>query len=595
MVDLDLEIRHSSKPESRGGLDPFLGYVEDFEPTVVAITSMYSNSLQASRMIKAAKHSRTDIITVAGGSHFGAMGDVSLQRIPELDFVIEGEGERSLVSLLHAIEVGGPWSDVPSLWYRAGDRNLRNAPHALLDLSELPNIWAMLAGTVTLSRYIDTNSANAPFRMMYTEAGRGCPFACAFCATAPFWRRRYRVRPVGHIVNEMQFLHEGFGYNRFILLHDLLTVNAQFVSEFCDAMISARLPVEWMANSRTDIRLDGLLPKMKAAGCWSLFMGVESGSDRLQRKIDKHLDLRKASETVVDLAQNGISATCSFVIGFPDESAAEVGSSIALGAHLKLIGVEFVQFHRLRSWPPAPLAAQDLDAEFDLDSLKIEYPFLEVPEEDANLIRGDRTFFGGYFVPLSSAGSPHQLAQAEMFFHHAVALAPLTVAAIGRLWSDRLMECFCATLADLGPIEREMLDWEEGNFWGNWLAVQPYMEGLLRRLPMDRVSVRVISELVTYERNRLEFISGVWRMSQSPLVKAAKWAAYACRIDLPGTIDALRRGIKLNKSLLSTGGVVLAQRRRQSFAALALDAPSFRKLVDGEARLRRKIGEMCRG
>ena len=62
--------------------------------------------------------------------------------------------------------------------------------------------------------------------------------------------------------------------------------------------MAARLPVEWMANSRTDIRLKGLLPKMKASGCWKLFFGVENASDRVQKAIDKHLNVAGVDMTI---------------------------------------------------------------------------------------------------------------------------------------------------------------------------------------------------------------------------------------------------------------------------------------------------------
>src|SRR5262249_18976462 len=158
----------------------------------------------------------------------------------------------------------------------------------------------------------------------------------------PFWRRTFRVKPTHRILAEIRFLYEHFGYDSFVLIHDLLTVNTHFISEFCDVMLDARLPVEWMANSRTDMRLEGLLPKMKAAGCWKLFHGIESASERIQRHIDKRLDVHEVVSTVATLRDHGISSTCSFVIGFPEESPAELSASIGLGAQLKILGSETV-------------------------------------------------------------------------------------------------------------------------------------------------------------------------------------------------------------------------------------------------------------
>ena len=80
------------------------------------------------------------------------------------------------------------------------------------------------------------------------------PFSCTFCATAPFWERKYRVNDES-IIEEMRFLFESYGYNGFMLVHDLLTADKRFINAFSEAMINPRLPVEWMANHRTDIDL----------------------------------------------------------------------------------------------------------------------------------------------------------------------------------------------------------------------------------------------------------------------------------------------------------------------------------------------------
>ena len=111
-------------------------------------------------------------------------------------------------------------------------------------------MWSTLGSSIDLGRYAATVVDGSPAVLIYIEAGTWCPFACTFCATAPFWERRYRVKPVARIVDEMRFLYEQFGYDGFMLVHDLLTVDKQFITDFSDAMTESRLPVEWMANHR---------------------------------------------------------------------------------------------------------------------------------------------------------------------------------------------------------------------------------------------------------------------------------------------------------------------------------------------------------
>ncbi len=579
VLDLDLEVKGHAKANLYYR-DLFCEMMREFSPQVVGLTSMYNNSLQAERLLQSAKTSDPGVVTVAGGSHFGALGQQSLQRIPELDYVIEGESESALAMLL----AGTPASEIPRLHYRVEGQLRANPASGLMNLTDLPPMWSTLGESVQLSRYAATIPSTSSRRIVYIEAGRGCPFSCTFCATAPFWEQRFRVKPVHRIVDEIRFLHEKFSYDSFILVHDLLTVSAKFMSEFCDAMLEARLPVEWMANSRTDIRLRGLLPKMKAAGCWKLFYGVESASARIQEEIDKHLKMDAVLETIRDLADHGIAATTSFVMGFPTELSAELSSTIGMGARLKLMGVETVQFHRLRLFPPSRLSRSLQSGEFDLGSLKIEYPFIEIPDEDVMAIKSDPEFFSGYCTPMTSSGSPDQLAQVEMFFHHLVALAPLTVAAVARFVGPTLIDSFYSTIQSCGPLKREKLDWEGGNLYGNWLELRPLVETWIHQeLLLDSWQAEIVTALVLYEEQRIGFVSG--RSVHRPLIYGKNWAAFQSQLNLPETLEQLRSDAPLAPDLLSPTTVVLARKGDGVFAAYTVDQERIPDLLHGDDSL----------
>ncbi|MDP9121021.1 MAG: cobalamin-dependent protein [Acidobacteriota bacterium] len=591
ILDLDLEVRERDSAAEDRYVPLFERAVADFEPDVCAVTSMYSNSLQAEHLVRAAKRRQPEMVTVAGGAHFGALGPAALRRMPELDFAIQGEGEPALSGLLEVLAAGGSWKGVPSLCYREDGEIRTNAAVDQIDLSTLPPMWSTLGDALHLDRYVRTIPEGSARRVIYIEAGRGCPFACTFCATAPFWRRKFRVKPAERIVEEIRFLHEVHGYDSFMLVHDLLTVSPKFMAEFCDVMLAARLPVEWMANSRTDIRLKGLLPKMKAAGCWKLFFGVESASARVQKMIDKHLDPKDAETTVAELSQHGISCTCSFVLGQPEEWAEELSATVALGARLKLLGAEMVQFHRLRMWPPAPITTSgSLPVDFDLDSLRIEYPFPQVPEDHVDAIRSDNAFFSGYFVPETTAGSPSQLAQVEMFFHHAVTMAPYTVAALGQLTHGRLVPAFYEALSAKGPLKREELSWDpSGRADENWRILRPLFLALISdHSGLSDEDKTLVLGLFGYEEWRLHFVSGV----PAPVPAAAagaNWSAFLSPLDIAQAVERLRAGDELSGDLLEPGILILAREAAGGFASYELDADQLPELNQPDSELVRTL------
>lgn len=571
ILDLDLEVKGRDE-----GQEVYLSLlarsVGELSPQAVGITSMYNNSLQAERMVRTVKKCDSSIVTIAGGSHFGALGREALRRIPELDYAVEGEGEQAFSTLLAALESGGAITEISRLHYRS-DGEFRSTPAGgLMDLAALPPIWPTLSDAIDLKRYADTVPGESSRRAIYIEAGRGCPFACTFCATAPFWERKYRVKPVERIIEEMRFLYEHYGYNAFMLVHDLLTVDKEFISNFSDAMMESRLPVEWMANHRTDINLHGLLPKMKTAGCWAMFFGIESASARLQKVMRKGLKRQAVVSTITGLSDLGITSTCSFVIGFPDETPEELSATILMGAELKVIGAGMVQFHRLRTWPPAHLSRAKLQAEFDLDSLRIEYPFLHVPGEDVTAIAADPEFFAGYFAPYSQAGTFVQLAQVEQFFTQAVAVAPLTIAVLGRVMGPSLIPSFYGVLSRRGALTREEIEAHSSTVLLLWSLLRPYLEEWLSlHLGLQGWQRDLVSAAMNYEEQRLRFVEGGGLTATGIAARSDNWVAYGSNVDIAAVFEAIHAGKPLSSELVKECAVVLARVEPNSYRAYTTD------------------------
>jgi radical SAM superfamily enzyme YgiQ (UPF0313 family) len=585
ICDLDLEVKARDEDPNKVYTTLFCEALDEFLPDVAGFTSMYNNSLQAEQLIAATRAHLPNVTTVAGGPHFGALCLESLARIPALDFAVEGEGEIGLLKLLDALDNGTSAECIPRVHGRNTPKNHCKLQAPLIDLGGLPPMWKTLEGVLRLERYAATIPPASTRRVVYIEAGRGCPFACKFCATAPFWQHKYRVKTPQQIVDEIRFLHENFGYDSFILVHDLLTANHTFVSEFCDVMMDAHLPVEWMANSRTDIPLHGLLPKIKGAGCWKLFFGVESASARLQESFDKHLDVDEAVEHIEDLGRHGLSATCSFVFGFPDETPSETSATIGLGARMKLLGVETVQFHRLRLFPPSRYCCEDRSGQFDLESLRIEYPFLDITQEEISAIAKDPRFFAGYSPLVSSVGSATQLAQVEMFFHHAVAIAPLTVAAISLIDAEGLLQSFYYALEHCGPLVREKLDWEMGDLLSNCFTIWPLLECLINvHVLKKHWQAQLVQELTRYEERRLRYVTNPEISTIESLAAGQNWVAYPCGLDLVDVIARLRQGSQLDPEVFRRGAVVFCD-ERSGFSAYLVEERLITGLIEHQPRI----------
>jgi radical SAM superfamily enzyme YgiQ (UPF0313 family) len=566
LVDLDLETKLFEKDPSTTYRALFSAKMAEFQPDLVAFTSMYNNSLQAGHLIRSAKSCLPHTPTVAGGPHFGAQGAEALNRVPELDFVVEGEGEKAFLALVDALGSGSGFDQVPNLCHRRAGEIRINPRGPLLDLSELPQVWPGIAGRIDLGRYVDTIPREHTRRGLYTEAGRGCPYRCSFCAPAVFWDRRYRVKPPETILQEIAYLHETYGYNAFILVHDLLTVDRRFVETLCDAFLTAKLPVRWMANARTDLEIDDLLPAMREAGCWKLFFGIESGSERMQRKFDKHLSAEESFEVVLKAEQAGIDVTCSFVVGHPDETDAELSQSIKLGARMRLIGSETVQFHRLRLFPPAPMTKSGYPMEFDVETLRLEYPFKDIESKDLVEIADSPEFFSGYFSPLSRAGRSHELAQIELFFTQAIALTPMTVATLVGFASEGFVSQFYDLLEATGTIDRFAFDPTSVDLVRNFDNLEPYVRKLIRLICREQWQDEIASSILDYEAARLFTLYGHRRDRDGWTYHHDRCLQLDLRFDPDSAIRQLQRGEVLAADAAAPKKVLLVLNELRSLA-----------------------------
>ena len=162
------------------------------------------------------------------------------------------------------------------------------------------------------------------------EVGRGCPFGCTFCSTNSFWGRKYRLKSPERIVLEIKDAHQRYGTTKFKFTHDMFTLNRGKVMETCKLLKELDFPVEWAGSSRLDCVDRELIDVMADAGMKGLFLGIETGSPRMQKIINKKLDLSGAVDLVRHMNEKGIMVKISFMHGFPEETEEDLSQTIGL-------------------------------------------------------------------------------------------------------------------------------------------------------------------------------------------------------------------------------------------------------------------------
>lgn len=274
------------------------------------------------RIAQALKSIRPSSMILLGGPQASVVDLHTLAAFPFIDFVLRGEAERSFPVLLDHLQDQRRLEQIPGLSYRVNAQPRRNPDAKVIDnLDELP-----------MPAYHRTGELKK-LKTAALELGRGCPYACTFCSTNDFFRRNFRLRSPQRVLLDMRSIAAEYGISDFELVHDMFTIDRRRVVAFCDAMLGSGENFTWSCSARTDCVDEELLETMARAGCTGIFYGVEVGSAKMQRIINKDLDLERAKEVIDETERLGIHTTVSMIVGFPDETWQDVTETVQIYMH----------------------------------------------------------------------------------------------------------------------------------------------------------------------------------------------------------------------------------------------------------------------
>jgi anaerobic magnesium-protoporphyrin IX monomethyl ester cyclase len=286
------------------------------KPDVVGITSMTNNFQNALTVAKTAKRRSPTSIVVMGGVHPTFVHNEILETIPEVDIVVRYEGEYTMAELVKALDNGTCLEKVKGISFRKEGRVITTPSRKRIqDLDSLPYpAHHLLEPSVEeyLKHYGKRN-----FPVITT---RGCPFGCIYCSTSAFHGRTYRTRSIPNVLGELAYLIEEYKADNISFVDDNFTMQKDRIVSLCEEMKARKLSLEWGCSARVDQVSEGLLKKMKEAGCTDIFFGIESVSQRVLNLIKKGFTIQQAKDAVKTAEKLGIRTHCSFIIGLPGES-----------------------------------------------------------------------------------------------------------------------------------------------------------------------------------------------------------------------------------------------------------------------------------
>ena len=264
-----------------------------------------------------------DIPLVWGGTHPSMMAEQTLEsRL--VDFVVKGEGEQTLLELVHALqEKRQEFSGINGLGWKQGSKLTINDDRDFLDIEDLPFPYDG-KGRDILLEYI-RRSGDMLENIGY-ESSRGCPHKCGFCYNVYFHKNVCRVKSKEKIRAELIKL-KGLGVHKMTFYDDTFLAGKKDV--MLDILpLLKEMDFKWIANLRINTFDDALLKQFEESGCVYVFFGVESPDDDVLKFIRKGQNRRMIDKGIEIVSKGNIPTLYSLMIGLPGETEEQMNRTL---------------------------------------------------------------------------------------------------------------------------------------------------------------------------------------------------------------------------------------------------------------------------
>lgn len=242
------------------------------------------------------------------------------------DFLVIGEGEQTMHHALTEIKNGGDLSKVDGLAFKDQDGQLiKNAPRIKIkkvDELPLPNREA-----IDLELYLDAWKSNHGKRTLNVSTQRGCPYTCQWCSTAVYGQS-YRRRDPKKVVDEVEYLIERYQAEALWFVDDVFTVSHKWLKAFTDEMKKRKVKIEYECITRAERLNEEVLQMLKDTGCFRIWIGAESGSQRIIDLMKRQVDINKVREMMNMTTNMGMESGTFIMIGYPTETMHDIDLTI---------------------------------------------------------------------------------------------------------------------------------------------------------------------------------------------------------------------------------------------------------------------------
>ena len=302
------------------------------KPLVVGIYTNLMTKLNVLRIIQFIKGQPTLKHTkvVLGGPEVRNHSTKFLEQ--EADFIVLGEGEQTMLELVRYIDgkLEHGLSDIDGIVYKDAHggicQNRERGKLKNLDELPIPN-----RTQVDLQLYFDAWKGRHGTNAISVSTMRGCPYSCKWCSRAVYGQS-YRRRSAKAVADEIAWIKDHYTVDSIWFVDDVFTVSHKWLEEFTQEMTSRQLSMPFECITRADRMNEEVILNLKAAGCFRVWIGAESGSQKIIDLMDRRVEVQQVRDMIRLARQHGLQAGTFIMVGYPGETKEDIYETVH---HLK--------------------------------------------------------------------------------------------------------------------------------------------------------------------------------------------------------------------------------------------------------------------
>lgn len=304
-------------------------------PDYVGITAAAIAIDNADQLARLIKSKMENITIIVGGPHMTAVPDETMQRYLSIDIGVIGEGEITIIDLLTALEEGRSLREIKGIIYRDGNHLFRIPTREYIShLDDLPYpAWDLLPEIKRWYCPPVHTIKNLPAMCLVTS--RGCTGQCIFCDRSVFGNR-CRAHSAEYVFKMIEDLYENYGIRELQIRDDNFLIFKKRAFELCSMLQKRKFKLSWSCAGRIDMVEPHLMKEMKKAGCWQIWYGIESGSQKVLDYLKKGTKIDQIKRNIHITKEAGISPAGFFMIGCPGETKEDIKKTIRFSQELEL-------------------------------------------------------------------------------------------------------------------------------------------------------------------------------------------------------------------------------------------------------------------